>query len=261
MKKIATNKLFLKNIFLHILSDFDKYGMVFIDWDFVKHLKTKKQLGFIFGGLVSAIQQYKFENDGYKPEKRHVIEDLYEIASPIKERQTLLGEIKKCYLTLSEMTKEEASLFIEGVIDYIDNHTNIILTPDLRYTWVNNIEDNQNLCLSIDNFLKTWKREYPEYLSYIRKQACISCGVFGCEAHHLRMGNQSGISLKNPDYMTIPLCKNCHNILHQKGELSFYDDLKGIYQHLGIEKFSILCFARWIYKKQILTRGIEVLKQ
>lgn len=60
------------------------------------------------------------------------------------------------------------------------------------------------------------KRSFPEYLDWIRDQRCAVCMAEGpCQAHHLKGEfHQSGVGLKAPDYLAMPLCYLCHMEFH-----------------------------------------------
>ena len=47
------------------------------------------------------------------------------------------------------------------------------------------------------------------YLWRVKNLACVCCGAHGpCDAHHLREGQ--GLSQKASHYLTIAVCKECH---------------------------------------------------
>jgi hypothetical protein len=67
------------------------------------------------------------------------------------------------------------------------------------------------------------------YLSWVRKQPCIKCGVHPSHgpvsAHHVKKFGCGGIAIKPADTRTIPLCQACcHPGVHQKGEEKFLGD-------------------------------------
>lgn len=52
----------------------------------------------------------------------------------------------------------------------------------------------------------------PSYLKYIRSCPCCQCGIrYNIHAHHTATG---GMSIKGSDYSCVPMCSNCHTILH-----------------------------------------------
>ena len=66
--------------------------------------------------------------------------------------------------------------------------------------------------------------EDERYLEYVRKQACVGCGVMEgtCDPHHLDRG---GTGTKGSDRLTVPLCRGCHDELHSMAEEKFWGDL------------------------------------
>lgn len=51
-----------------------------------------------------------------------------------------------------------------------------------------------------------------EYLDFIRQHACINCLNPEAEPHHVRrLHFNCGVGLKPHDFVTIPLCRRCHN--------------------------------------------------
>lgn len=56
-----------------------------------------------------------------------------------------------------------------------------------------------------------------DYLHWIKEQPCVVCGHPVSDAHHLighGMGKMGG---KNSDLMAFPLCRACHDDLHNRG--------------------------------------------
>lgn len=64
-----------------------------------------------------------------------------------------------------------------------------------------------------------WANE--SYLAFVRKLPCSCCGATpGGDAHHaIGIGHFSGVGLKAPDSLTMPLCRTCHDRLHATPEL------------------------------------------
>ena len=54
------------------------------------------------------------------------------------------------------------------------------------------------------------------YLAWIRKQNCIRCGhPAPSEPHHIKhVGHFSGIGMKAIDLFAMPVCRNCHQAIH-----------------------------------------------
>jgi len=57
-----------------------------------------------------------------------------------------------------------------------------------------------------------------DYLNFLRRRPCSFCGFPKTDAHHaikrLRGLSEAGLGMKGPDYLAIPLCRKCHDELH-----------------------------------------------
>lgn len=56
----------------------------------------------------------------------------------------------------------------------------------------------------------------------------MSCRKSPCQAAHIRHGLAGGMGLKPCDSLTVPLCPDCHNEQHRKGEVWFWDRFGGV---------------------------------
>lgn len=56
--------------------------------------------------------------------------------------------------------------------------------------------------------------ENPEYLDFIRMQPCLGCGSVPSFAHHVRWAGPCGWGTKTSDTFTVPLCRICHDHIH-----------------------------------------------
>jgi hypothetical protein len=66
-----------------------------------------------------------------------------------------------------------------------------------------------------------WKSQ--AHCSWLRGFACAACDSDVCiEVSHIRIGTDGATGRKPSDFYALPLCKSCHQTLHQKGERSFY---------------------------------------
>lgn len=240
----AQAKQILSGLFYNI-ADGKEYRLSFEE---VKQAKTKKQLGFIFGGIVKSLCLF-FNDYGYNFTPEQIKEWLY---SEIGVRETLFlpnGQQKEIIKTLSGMDKAEVSKFIFDVLRFIDESdalVNFILPVDLRYCWVHNIDERI--------IEEVQQLKYPEldekYLNYQRKQHCIRCGKVGHQAHHIKRG--SGLGRKNPDWFTIPICSECHQYLHSSvGEDAFLQEIKYIHNGLDIRLFCRVAYYLWKYSFSI----------
>jgi len=55
-----------------------------------------------------------------------------------------------------------------------------------------------------------------EYLMWVASLPCARCKREGAsQAHHIKgIGQMSGASLKAPDHWSMPLCQECHDLVH-----------------------------------------------
>lgn len=58
------------------------------------------------------------------------------------------------------------------------------------------------------------------YRDFVRSLPCASCGAPGpSDGHHaIDVGLYPGMGRKAPDVLLMPLCRGCHNKLHQGNE-------------------------------------------
>lgn len=76
--------------------------------------------------------------------------------------------------------------------------------------------------------MKRADTETADYLAFVRNQTCCSCGVDGpatkegrLDPHHFMEG-YGGTALKVSDYLTVPLCRKCHDHFHDHRTLPCY---------------------------------------
>lgn len=239
MQTIVSNKSELTNIARYCISEMKTGKTYSISFEEIKSNKTAKQLGFIFGGLVSALQSFYKDTEGEIFEKDVIKELLYDEIGIDSIMYLPTGKKVVYKKSLSKMTKEEASEFINRCIDWIDLNTECVLPIGLRYLWTAYISDEE-----IENLLK---RRFPEtdelYLAQLRKLHCLGCGKPATEVHHIREGVFAA-GKKNYDYMTIPICQNCHRLLHNLGEKSFIKGLANVTNGMSIEVFCKLLYQK-----------------
>lgn len=244
MNFTISNKAYAKNVFNTLYKQIQDGKIYRIKFEETKDLKTKKQLGFIFGGVIKALSLY-FSRIGYDFTPEMIKEWLYSEIG-VTDTFYLPNGVQKSYIkTLSTMTKKETSDFIYRLITFIDTSealSDFILPPDLRYCWTNHLDGGL-----VDRVLQ---EVYPQtneyYLKHIRKLTCIRCGCKGGEAHHIKRG--SGLGRKNPDWFTIPICHKCHvEYLHSTvGEENFLREIKPIIGGLDIELFCKILYYMWL---------------
>lgn len=253
MKTIVKNDREFDTIMNDIYNKYREYGELQLDYGKPYKDKTLKQLGFFFGGLVDSVIDY-YESLGEKWEVNDVKENFYSATSYLDEslRKTVKrfnGSEVQVPKRLSEMNLEEASLFIDRciyLIDHAKNFKDLILRPELRYTWVRNLTKEKLYNLRFQQFPRVDK----EYLEHTRKQACLWCGkTTGCEAHHLKVAGQTGTAYKADDWLCVPLCPECHRYYHQIGKDSFENDLRWITKYISLVDFCRIRYLKWKNKQ------------
>ena len=235
----CSNEQYLKNVLKTCLNDYEYGSTVNISYEVVKQSKTLKQLGFIFGGLIKAIRRY-FKNAGYDYPIYVIKEWLYQECGVYQTETLPNGSTFQSNKTLSEMTKSEASDFIEKVIIFIDSSEifdGFILPPELRYCWTQNIDDEK--LHKIKDF------QFPNFDSYYllhqSNLTCIRCGARGGMVYHLQRPMKR-------DYNSVPLCAKCHDYALTHGESYLIKDIKSVTNGMSIEDFCL--YAYYLYKKK-----------
>lgn len=235
----CSNEKYLRNILNDLIKNYEYGTTVNITYDVVKQTKTLKQLGFIFGGLIKALNRF-FNNLGYNYPPYALKEWLYQECG-IYETETLPnGSTFQSNKTLSEMTKQEASKFIEDVICFIDSSEifdGFVLPPELRYCWTHNIDNERLQKIKEFNFANF----DGDYLRRQSNLTCIKCGARGGMVYHLNRPIKK-------DYLTLPLCAHCFDYAMTQGESFLIKDIRSVLNGLSIDEFCL--FAYYLYKKQ-----------
>lgn len=229
---------------------FSEYGELALTYGKPYKDKSLNQLGYVFGGLISAIIDY-YKQRGEVWEVDAVKENLYSGASYLDERlrkkiTRFNGESYTVPKRLSEMDRETASLFIDRVLYLIDNakcFEGLYLHPSLRYTWVRHItaEDLQQL-----RFVEFPQKD-KDYLAFEHKEPCLWCGRNdNIQVHHLKEAGYSGEGIKAPDWLSIPLCASCHAKYHLAGKEDFNSAMNWIIKHLSLIEFCKIRYNKWL---------------
>lgn len=254
MQTVVYNEKQLEVIVGDMFNRFNEYKSLAISYDKPYKDKSLKQLGYFWGGLVSSIKDYYHEL-GEEWDGEDIKENFYQACAKLDDRlikqvRRFNGDVYEVPKRLSEMDIEEASLFIDRCIWLIDNarcFQGLTLHPSLRYTWVRHVSKDDLLEISQAKM----PRLCPEYLEHTRKQACLCCGRNNVsQVHHLKLAGESGTGFKADDWLTIPLCPQCHlGELHQKGQEEFYKNLEWITKYISLVDFCRLRFLKWQMKK------------
>lgn len=65
---------------------------------------------------------------------------------------------------------------------------------------------------------KRWRSR--KYLDWVKRQDCVLCSRPADDPHHIKgVGHMSGAGLTAPDYTAIPVCRECHDRIHQDSTL------------------------------------------
>ena len=254
MKTVVKNDREFDVIMNDIYKKYREFGEIALDYHKPFKDKTKKQLGFFFGGIVDSVIDY-YAEFGDKRDEDEVKENFYSGTAHIDERlrktiRRFNGSEIVVPKRLSYMDIEDASLFIDRcifLIDHLKNFQDLVLRPELRYTWVRNIKKEDIFNLKYEKFPRTDN----EFLEHTRGLACIWCGKTSerCEAHHLKEANQSGTAYKADDWLCVPLCPECHRYYHQIGKDSFENDLKWITKYMSLVDFCRIRYLKWRNKQ------------
>ena len=253
MQITAQNLRQLDVIIRDMYDRFSRYAGLAISYDKPFKDKTVRQLGYIFGGLVGSVIDF-YKGQGIDWDEDDVKENFYQACSKIDERllrniHRFNGEVYQVPKRLSIMSLEEASIFIEKCLWLIDNakcFKGLVLHPSLRYTWIRHVTADE---LQRANEFR-FPRSCPEYLAHTRHEACLCCGIMNrSEVHHLKLNGESGTGYKADDWLTIPLCHDCHIAeLHQHGQKSFYENFEWITKYIDLVDFCRLRYIRWLNK-------------
>lgn len=66
----------------------------------------------------------------------------------------------------------------------------------------------------------------PAHCNFVRSHACCVCGsMTAVEVAHIRMGSGAGMGQKPHDWLTVSLCKHCHQRQHNQGEVTFWQQV------------------------------------
>ena len=249
MKLIIYNDRQLDVLVKDLYSKFTEYNELAVSYEKPQKETTKNQLGFIFGALVDSVVDY-YKSLGEIWQIDEVKENFYQACSFLDERlkkrvTRFNGEVYDVPKRLSEMDREETSVFIEKciyLIDHAKNFKGLYLHPSIRNTWIRHITEDDIKQLNYVNF----PRSDREYLAFEHKEPCIWCGKFdNIEVHHLKELGYTGTAYKADDWLSLPLCKDCHIAYHTKGKDIFLNDMRWITKYVSLVDFCRLRYNRW----------------
>lgn len=212
--------------------------------------KTKKQLGFIFGALVSGITDY-FTNCGFVIDKEDVKYYLYQEVAEIVPEMVVDKQIfgnKPRIKHLGEMDRELCSKFIDGIFTVIDTkpiYEGLMLHPSVYFNYLFHL-DPEEIKMAKDAVLP--ERD-EDYLAYIHDQPCMVCGLqHRSHAHHAKIPRYVSNSKKTPDWTALPLCYLHHlQGAHSQGHGWLEEKLKWL--PVDLETFCRINYIRWRNKQ------------
>jgi hypothetical protein len=250
MRIIAYNEKMLDIAMKDIYEKLSKDGSILLQWEKPYKDKTEKQLGFIFSALIDSVKDF-YEEKGEHWDINIIKENFYQACSFLDDRLKKIairfnGQQYEVPKRLSEMNREETSLFIDKCLYLIDNakcFTGLVLHPSIRYTWIRHISKDDLFNLKNAVF----PREDKLYLEHLRKQHCICCGIANqSQVHHLKVAGLSGTAYKSDDVYTLPLCQSCHiSLTHGQGQNELIKALHWIVKYMPLEDFCRLNYLRW----------------
>jgi hypothetical protein len=78
-----------------------------------------------------------------------------------------------------------------------------------------------------------------EHVKSVAKQACLICGRYPADAHHLRFAQSRALGCKVSDEFTVPLCRGHHRDVHRSGDETAW------WEKIGIDP-SVSARALWL---------------
>lgn len=244
MKATCYNEEQLDKIFQKAYQDLKEKKAVNISVEDYHKPTTMKQLGFWFSCIANAVKDFYFEKTKETWTTQCVQDLFYDAVSPRVIMKRLNGGVYEHPLHISEMDRGQMSEFIDNSLTMVEKakcFEGLVLHPSVRFCWVHNIQPEEIRQIERGKF----PRKCPEYLEHIRKQCCLCCGQYGCEAHHIRESEEAGVARKANDWETISLCPDCHRMYHVKGQEWFREQIGWILKYIDLDDFCAVCFNRW----------------
>ena len=245
----------LRNVCVEIGRKIKEGKRFVLKFEEVTKRKSQKQLGNLFGNLLTPFTDYLTKEYGLEINtlalERKLVE-MYSIESeePSTEYSFDFVEMQPVVVPtrLSDMNTAQAAAFTNWCVEFIrERFPDLNLPPYIDYLWMNNITEakiNQVVYAS-----QKFPQEDKAYLYYIRQQPCIVCCAAkeACQAHHLRdVTLGTGVATKAADYFALPLCNSCHQVLHDKGTKELEVLIEPILNDHPIGLFCKLCYYRWV---------------
>ena len=247
MQTVIHNQQMLDTIIADIQAQFNLYKHININYEKSHKEKTARQIGFIFGGIISGLTDH-FLGCGFNVDSTDVKYKLYKdvgsiLPDVVVDSFLFKGEPRIKHI--SEMDRELLSKFIDATFTVLDTfplYENVRLHPSIYYNWAYHLDPEEVKLAQQQNL----PERDAEYLEHIRTMPCICCGVqHRSEAHHLKDNRLGGISQKSPDWTALPLCHQCHlGIAHGSG----WKNAMG-WIPIDLDIFTRMCYIRWKNKR------------
>lgn len=84
--------------------------------------------------------------------------------------------------------------------------------------------------------------EDSTYTRWVKRLPCCACNMPADDPHHIYGVLSKGTSTKVPDYLTIPLCRPCHDELH--ADVEAWEEKHGTQEH-----HAMITMLRAIYEE------------
>ena len=145
MKTIIHNSRQFDTVIADMKYEFEAKGSLAVDYHPPYKVRTKKQVGFIFGALIGSMVDFLREcgvNTTHDAVRYDLYEEIRDIAPELVIDSSILGRRAARVKHLSEMDRRESSIFIEAIFHVIDNNIffkAMQLAPDIRHNWINHL--------------------------------------------------------------------------------------------------------------------------
>ena len=246
----------LKNVFAEINRRIKRGERLVLRFEKVTKRKSHKQLRNLFGNLVTPLAEYLSAESGITIEPLAMERELLKRYSALAESPVLkfgfdLRRMRPEVIPtrLSEMDTAQAADFTNWCVEFIrERFPELNLPPYVDYLFMNRLAEEKIRQIEYES--RKWEDRDRRYLDHIRSKPCIVCGRVAAErneAHHLRdITLGSGVAEKVADYYTVPLCRECHQALHDKGTGELCELIAPVLHEQGINVFCKVCYYRWM---------------
>ncbi len=244
----------LKNVFIEIGQRVKRGERFVLRFDKVIKRKSHRQLRNLFGNIITPLARFLSAEYGNNIDVQALERSLAAEYSARDDNPAVTYgfDFKTMQPTviptrLSEMSVAQAGEFTDWCIKYIrEKFSDLSLPPYIDYLWMNNLTEKkieQVVCES-----RMWQERDRQYLDFVRCKPCIVCGRSSqrCEAHHLNdITLGGGMAKKVPDYYAVPLCRDCHQALHDNGTNELVELIEPVLHGHELRIFCKMCYYRW----------------